>query len=51
MSCRWCGLRNHFQTGNGWINPLVASSQQQQGLMTSVVNNMVSPVMGVVVAV
>jgi len=34
------------QTGNGWVQPLVASSQQQQGLMTSVVNNMVNPVTG-----
>jgi hypothetical protein len=34
------------QTGNGWVQPLVASSQQQQGLMTSVVNNMVNPITG-----
>jgi hypothetical protein len=34
------------QTGNGWVNPTVASSQQQQGLMTSVVNNMVQPASG-----
>jgi hypothetical protein len=34
------------QAGNGWVQPLVASSQQQQGLMTSVVNNMVNPVTG-----
>ncbi|MEQ1668718.1 MAG: hypothetical protein ABL868_09710, partial [Sulfuriferula sp.] len=34
------------QTGNGWMTPISASSQQQQGLMTSVVNNMVQPASG-----